>query len=59
MNHSHPVYKPSVVLLQTNLIDRSINVSYTPNPQSSNPCTPTPLERLDPSLSLLAKPISL
>ena len=59
MTHLHSVYKPSVALLQTDLTNRSMNVGHTLDSQSPDLCTPTPLERINPLLSLLDRPISL
>ena len=58
MTRSRPVHEPSVALLQTDLTDGSTNVGDTPDPQSPNPHTPTPLECLDPLLSLLPNQLS-
>src|SRR5262245_23819668 len=59
ITHSRSMCKPSVALLQTNFTDRSANMGDTPDPQSPDPCTPTPLKRINPLLSLLVEPISL
>ena len=53
------VHEPSVVLLQTDLTDGSMNVGNILDSQSPDLCTPTPLEYIDPLLSPLGGPISL
>src|SRR5262245_39908562 len=56
MTCSRSVCDPSVALLPS---EPSRDVGDTLDPQSPDLHTPMPLEHIDPSLSLLAEPISL
>ena len=59
VTRSRSVHEPCVALPQTDLTDGSVNVGDTPDPQSPDLHTATPLECIDTSLSPLAGPISL